>query len=766
MQKRYFLLMLLFCTALTIKIQALPSCYYTYDQISQLLSNYESQYPDIAKKILIGYSEEDHIPIYAMRITDNVNQDEEEPALLFVGQVHAEEVLGVQTTMSNILEILTNRNQLPYMQWINQLDLWFVPTLNPEGHNVVTSNLDSSYRKNKRDNNMNGTFDFSPLVGYDIDGVDINRNFGFNWVHGDTLLQPGGLEVWDYYRGPAPMSESENQAIKELADHYKFIYSICWHSSRTGNLSEKCYYSFNWKNVRPSPDLAFSASISSGIASHIIKETGTGTYDAFPNLSRQGAFHDWMYQQYGTFQALIECGTSNIQPDSTLMVNTVQRCSNGVRWLINRALPSSQAVSSSSMLTGKIRDAITNEPLEAEIIIQQHNAPWFKPRTSNPTTGRFYRPLASGVYTVQVRKKGYWDNLIPNQMVQNSNWTQIQVYLQPREPAILNGIINASEKNVNARIIIGDVFPDTLMVNGNFIYHGYEGEYPVEIYAEGYFPWKGSVTLNPGENYLTVELSPVNILFSEDWESGIDRWVINGPWVQENTLSVSGYAITDSWGGTGFYAMNCDVWIKTAQSIYIPTDASTMLLFDSHLYTEYLYDPARVEISTDNLNWESIWEKSGQLDYFQKEMVLLDSFKGQNIYLRFHLTDNSTDIDLTDPGWTIDNIQIIQGTATPNYDPSLPSIPHLVLYPSYPNPFNPKTTIRYSLAELSDINLAIYNAKGQLVRQLEKGTKNAGDYQIIWDGQDNNGKDVSSGIYLCVLLSGKEKQLQKMALCK
>ena len=228
------------------------------------------------------------------------------------------------------------------------------------------------------------------------------------------------------------MSESENQAIKELADRYKFIYSICWHSSRTGNLSEKCYYSFNWKNVRPSPDLAFSASISSGIASHIIKETGTGTYDAFPNLSRQGAFHDWMYQQYGTFQALIECGTSNIQPDSTLMVNTVQRCSNGVRWLINRALPSSQAVSSSSMLTGKIRDAITNEPLEAEIIIQQHNAPWFKPRTSNPTTGRFYRPLASGVYTVQVRKKGYWDNLIPNQMVQNSNWTQIQVYLQPR----------------------------------------------------------------------------------------------------------------------------------------------------------------------------------------------------------------------------------------------------------------------------------------------------------------------------------------------
>ena len=107
-----------------------------------------------------------------------------------------------------------------------------------------------------------------------------------------------------------------------------------------------------------------------------------------------------------------------------------------------------------------------------------------------------------------------------------------------------------------------------------------------------------------------------------------------------------------------------------------------------------------------------------------------DSFQGQNIYLRFHLTDNSTDIDLTDPGWTIDNILIINGTATPNCDPSLPSIPRFVLYSPYPNPFNPETTIRYSLAEPTNITLNIYNTKGQMVRQLEKCTKNAGADQV------------------------------------
>ncbi|HHZ15076.1 MAG TPA: hypothetical protein GX398_03060, partial [Candidatus Cloacimonetes bacterium] len=332
----------------------LPTCYYTYDQISDMLADYEAQYPTLAKRVLIGHSQQDNLPIYALRITRNVDQEEYKPALLFIGQVHAEELLGVQITMSNIAEILANNQQLPYRMWLFRLDIWFIPTLNPEGHNVVTSNLDTSYRKNKRDNNNNGIFDFDPRVGYDIDGVDINRNMSFNWVHGDTLYAPTTTstpELFDYYRGPAPMSESEVQALDNLCEERRFIYSIVWHSSRTGNLSEKCYYPFNWKQVRPSPDLSFSASIGEGLAATIVKENGSGSYEPSPNLSRKGATHDWMYQQFGTFQTLIECGTSNLQPDSTLMVNTVQRCSNATRWLLNRAMDSS-SLPSNSMLTG------------------------------------------------------------------------------------------------------------------------------------------------------------------------------------------------------------------------------------------------------------------------------------------------------------------------------------------------------------------------------------------------------------------------------
>ncbi len=745
----------------------LPTCYYTYSEVSQMLADHESQYPDIAKRYQIGVTQQDQVPIYALRISDNVATDEEEPALLFVGQVHAEEVLGVQITMSNIAEILAHRYQLPYSQWINQLDIWFVPTLNPEGHNVVTSNIDTSWRKNKHDNNLNGQFDFSPQVGYDIDGVDINRNFDFNWCHGDTLYQNGEFdEVWDYYRGPAPMSESENIALKNLADQRKFVYSIVWHSSRTGNLSEKCYYPFNWKNVRPSPDHAFAQAICNGVAGQIINQAGSATYQSLPNLSRQGAFHDWLYKQYGTLQILIECGTHDLQPDSLLMVNTVDRCSNATRWLLNRALPYSSAVPSSSLLTGNIRDAVTNAPLEAEIIVEEHHAPWFVPRTSFASTGRYWKALPTGSFTIRVRKRGYQDLVVPGVMVNNSSWTIRNFNLQPLQPLILDGTVKSGTTPLNAEVRIFDPNPVTLQVAGEFEYPSFEGTYPIEIFSEGYYPYLGTVTLSPGTTQHHYQLSEAYPIFSEDWESGTDGWQIQGPWVVQNELSAGGSAITDSWGGWGFYAMNCDVWIKPQEPIYIPGSTMAMLYFDSHLYTEYNYDFATVEASVDNTDWTVLWQKSGKHDSFNREYVSLCNYAGTQMYLRFRLTDASTDIALVDPGWTIDNIRIIGGSSVPATDPALPPAFVNSLGANYPNPFNPETTLRFSLAAAGPARLCVYNLKGQLVRVLADSQMPAGSHSLVWDGKDDQGREQGSGVYFYRLESGDFRQTRKMILVK
>ncbi len=763
--KNALIIMLAFVAILPAVLSAdLPTCYYTYAQIESMLTAYEAANSDIAKLYTIGFSQQDNVPIYAMRISDNVAADESEPALLFVGQVHAEEVLGVQITMSNIAEILANRQQPPYTQWISQLDLWFIPTLNPEGHNVVTSNMDVSYRKNKRDNNLNGIFDFVPSTGYDIDGVDNNRNFDFNWVHGDSLMQPGGLEVYDYYRGPAPMSESENRALKNLSEQYKFIYSVCWHSSRTGNFSEKVYYPFNWKEVRPSPDLQMAMSIAQGVGAQILKEDGTAPYEVYPNLSRKGAFHDWMYKEYGTMALLIECGTRNIQPDSTLMVNTVARCNNGVRWLINRALMFSTSVPTSSMLKATVTSGGT--PVEAEIIVEQLNAPWFIPRTSFASTGIYYRPLQAGNYTVRAKKKGYFDTVLNSVNVLSAAWTNQAINLNPLPAASMDAYLRSGQTPISGRVIIGSYQPDTLSVEGNFAYFGHAGEYPIQIYAEGYFPYLGTLNLAEGYNYTEFNLSPSTTVFSENWETDTGNWEIQGPWVRQNELSSSGYAITDSWGGNGFYEMNCNVWIKSINPVYIPPSESVYLMFDSHLYSEWDYDPARVEVSTNGTDWQQVWQKSGKWDSWQKEFVSLSAYGGQNLYLRFRLSDVSTHAELTDPGWTIDNIAIVSGMAVPNSDETVPGAAQTALLGNFPNPFNPETTIKFSLAEVANTRLSIYNLKGQLVRNLIEAKLDKGNHQIVFNGCDNKGNPVASGVYFYRFEGGKYTSTKKMLIMK
>ena len=281
----------------------------------------------------IGYSTQENIPILAVRISDNAHIKEDEPRVLFVGQVHAEEILGVEVVMSLIDDLLFPDNSIyTHMNILKQyLDIWLVPTANPEGLNVVTENHDLSFRKNKRDLSPqgpypNGVFDFEPSIGNDVDGVDLNRNFDFNWVFGDTFLEPDNSNYashYDYYKGEEPFSESEAVALRDLALENDFLFSIVWHSSRSGNLSEKVFTSWRWEETKDSPDLTVMKSIADHFSSLIETEDGTGTYLSVYSGSRNGKLHDWFYKETGCIQYLVECGTANLQPDSALIEDTI-----------------------------------------------------------------------------------------------------------------------------------------------------------------------------------------------------------------------------------------------------------------------------------------------------------------------------------------------------------------------------------------------------------------------------------------------------------
>jgi hypothetical protein len=67
---------------------------------------------------------------------------------------------------------------------------------------------------------------------------------------------------------------------------------------------------------------------------------------------------------------------------------------------------------------------------------------------------------------------------------------------------------------------------------------------------------------------------------------------------------------------------------------------------------------------------------------------------------------------------------------------------------SYPNPFNPSTTINYELSKDASVKMEIYDAMGRKVRSLVDGTKSAGYYSVVWNGRNDQGRDVASGVYL------------------
>ncbi|MDY0152181.1 MAG: M14 family zinc carboxypeptidase [Candidatus Cloacimonas sp.] len=99
-------------------------------------------------------------------------------------------------------------------------------------------------------------------------------------------------------------------------------------------------------------------------------------------------------------------------------------------------------------------------------------------------------------------------------------------------------------------------------------------------------------------------------------------------------------------------------------------------------------------------------------------------------------------------------------------DPIVPIL-HTALLPNYPNPFNPSTIISYTLSEPTQaVNLGIYNLKGQIVNTLVSAAQPAGKHSANWNGKDNNGNLVSSGVYLYRLQTPSYTQTRKMLLSK
>ncbi len=108
----------------------------------------------------------------------------------------------------------------------------------------------------------------------------------------------------------------------------------------------------------------------------------------------------------------------------------------------------------------------------------------------------------------------------------------------------------------------------------------------------------------------------------------------------------------------------------------------------------------------------------------------------------------------------------LKGKGTPDTPQTPTSNGNLVLQNMYPNPFNQSVSIPFSITKTSDVKIEIYNLKGQHIRTLATGMKNAGEYNLSWDGTDAKNVTCPSGIYLVQVKDGNSLSSRKIILMK
>ncbi|WP_127794440.1 M14 family metallopeptidase [Agromyces sp. LHK192] len=200
-------------------------------------------HPKIAQLKVIGQTHQGQ-DIAAVRVTGKIAKQKQEgkrPTTVYVGAQHAREWITPEMVRRLLDLYLDSYGSDPRItKIIDSTELWFVPVANPDGYDHTFGEGNRLWRKNLRDNDGDGQ-----ITG--ADGVDLNRNYPTKWGYDNEGSSPN--PVSDTYRGPAPGSEPETQALDGLFGDLTPEFLVNYHSA-----AELLLYGLGWQVATPSPD--------------------------------------------------------------------------------------------------------------------------------------------------------------------------------------------------------------------------------------------------------------------------------------------------------------------------------------------------------------------------------------------------------------------------------------------------------------------------------------------------------------------------------
>ena len=289
------------------------------------------------------------------------------------------------------------------------------------------------------------------------------------------------------------------------------------------------------------------------------------------------------------------------------------------------------------------------------------------------------------------------------------------------------------------------------------------------------------------ENYQKVKPAPLKTIYLNDFENDSQGWShggINDEWeVGTPTYGpLRGYSGDKCWGTDldDTYENNADNWL-ISPLIDVNDYACAYLSFWVWNWVEdenqeLVYDPLWLDITTDNgATFYPLCSYMGGVnddpeipDVGGWTMMVLDLTKyiGNSIQIRFRFQSNSNNVQ---QGSYIDDVHIYgrllrETSVETKYISANPE--KIDLSQNYPNPFNSTTKIQFGISVNSRVDISIYNIQGQKIRTLVDEIMKTGKHDINWNGSDNNGYIVSSGIYLYKMKMGNKNLMRKIMFIK
>jgi len=561
---------------------------------------------------------------------------------------------------------------------------------------------------------------------YNGNGTDLNRNY----------LCPCGCN------GGSSFSEPETQALRSFDIGRNPVTSLTFHSGAV-------YVNYLWDySYDPTPDEPMIITISNayGALSGLPVTNGADWYVA------HGTCQDWCYDTRGEIDTTIEVSVTKDPPASQIDP------------IVADNIPAMlyQARMSGRGIRGVVTDALTGDPVSATISVPEIG----KDVYTDPDVGDYQRMVESGTYTVVCTSEGFQSQTTYNVSASLDTFVVVDFQLQGAPRGSIGGYVYDENLDpIPALVEVTDIggysgTADSATGYYEILYipvgdHGLRVSHPGHRTEE-----RQNVTVTEGatSSESFVLASP---MFFDDFESGSGGWV--GDWALTTSESHSPSAsITDSPGGD--YGNGAYTEIALSSPVDLSGRSEATLSFWHRYDTEAAYDFCYVSVSTDGgSNWTQVASYNGAQSSWVEEEIDLTPYVGTSqLKVRFVLDSDGW---ITGDGWYLDDVRIFGDLSLSGVEDELTVRKASVA--NYPNPFNPRTTIRYQIPKRGSVVVSIYDAAGRLVRTLvDSASREAGPHEVSWDGTDENRLDVAAGIYFVRVKAAGEEASGKMVLLK